>query len=538
VQARFADGERTLVAFGGAHVAVVDVASGTRREITAAAPIDALEVSGPIAYWVDHQGALWKLDLAGNVPLQVSLDETVHDLAASPDGRWIALAGQSHLLVLDRTQSSQPATPVISGDTRALAWSADSLDLGALVGDSLIRVRVEGEPDVVFRRDVGQRTAVAATKAGLYTAGPTGVVVRPDGPVRKIPGSFTLGLREARGGTMIAADPHGTLLAISDDGDRPLTSPVGKLTAIAASPASPWVTAAASGVVLMWNLDTIEPEHVAGAATGAAFVGKQVLVTYVDDPAQWNKRPLVPIAGLTAAAPAPDFDHAIVVDGTHHARLVSVTGEATDLGDDITAAAYVSDRRYLIGTGSELRLHDGDRETTLVRRGPVTWISVFASQIAAGFGDGTVWRGTVTGGGDTVHVDPASTAGVILADGTVRVAAGGELRVWKPHATALDDLGVALGTQTSLVPDLGATLTAGGALDLIDGSDRWTLDDGRAFTSVQLSSDASRVLATTQDAVLEWTLELPATPGAAAQWVDGLTNARTDGGPTAPLSWR
>jgi hypothetical protein len=168
----------------------------------------------------------------------------------------------------------------------------------------------------------------------------------------------------------------------------------------------------------------------------------------------------------------------------------------------------------------------------------VTWISVFASQIAAGFGDGTVWRGTVTGGDDTVHVDPASTAGVILADGTVRVAAGGELRVWKPHATALEELGVALGTQTSLVPDLGATLTAAGALDLIDGSDQWTLDGGRTFTSVQLSADASHVLATTQDAVLEWTIELPATPGAAAQWVDRLTNARTDGGPTAPLSWR
>jgi hypothetical protein len=168
----------------------------------------------------------------------------------------------------------------------------------------------------------------------------------------------------------------------------------------------------------------------------------------------------------------------------------------------------------------------------------VPGISVFAPHIAAGFADGTVWRATGTGGDDTVRVAPASTAGVVLADGTVRIAAGGELRVWKPHATALDDPGVSLGTQASLVPDLGATLTAGGALDLIDGSDRWTLDDGRTFTSVQLSPDASRVLATTQDAVLEWTIELPATPAAAAQWVDGLTNARTDGGPTAPLSWR
>jgi len=538
VKARFADGERMLVAFGGTHVALIDAASGTRRDITASAPIDALAISGPIAYWVDHTGALWKLDLAGNVPLQVPLDEAVHDLAASPDGRWIALAGANHLLVADRTQPSQPPAPVMSGETRALAWSADSRDLGALVGDSLIRVRVEGEPDVVFRRDVGTRAAVAATRAGLYTAGPTGVVVRPDGPARKVPGSFTLGLYEARGGTVIAADPHGTLIALSDDGDHVLTSPVGKLTCVAASPASPWVTAAADGVVLLWNLDTIEPARVADAATGAAFVGTQVLVTYVDAPATWAKTPLVPIAGLTAVAAAPDGTHAIVVDGTHHARLVSASGEATDLGDDVTAAAYLTDHRYLLGTSSELRLHDGDRETTLVRHGPVTWISVAGDGIAAGFGDGTAWRGTVLGGGELAHVEPPSTAGVMLPDGTVRVAAGSELRAWQPGTTTLTDLGISLGTETALTPALGATLTPAGALDLIDDGERWTLDGGRTFTGVQLAADASRVLATTQDAVLAWTIELPATPDAATTWVDALTNARTDGGPTAPLSWR
>jgi hypothetical protein len=538
VQARFADGERTLVAFGGTHVAIIDAATGTRREITAAAPIDALEVSGPIAFWVDHGGALYKLDLAGSVPLQIPLDEPVHGLAASPDGRWVALAGTTHLLMLDRTQSSQPATSVIAGVTRALSWSADSLDLGVLVDDSLIRVRVEGAPDVVFRRDVGKRTGVAATKAGLYTAGPTGIVVRPDGPARKVPGSFTLGLYESRGGTVIAADPRGALIALSEDGDHLLTSPVGKLTAVAASPAAPWVTAAADGVVLLWNLDTIEPAHLADAATGAAFVGNQVLVTNVDGPATWNKTPIVPIAGLTAVTTAPDGAHAIVVDGTHHARLVSATGEATDLGDDITAAAYVSDRRYVVGTGSELRLHDGDRETTLVKRGPVTWISTSGDHLAAGFGDGTVWRGTITGGDQHVQIDPASTDGVILPDGTVRIAAGGELRAWKLGTAALTDLGVSLGMQTALTPALGATLTPAGTLDLIDDTARWTLAGGRAFTGVQLSPDGSRVLATTQDSVLAWTIELPATPAAATAWVDALTNARTDGGPTAPLGFR
>jgi hypothetical protein len=298
------------------------------------------------------------------------------------------------------------------------------------------------------------------------------------------------------------------------------------------------VTAAADGVVLLWNLDTIEPAHVADAATGAAFAGNQVLVTYVDAPAQWNKTPIGSIAGLTAVATAPDGTHAIVVDGTHHARLVSATGEATDLGDDITAAAYLSERRYALGTGSELRLHDGERETTLVKKGPVTWISGAGDHLAAGFGDGTVWRGTVTGGTETVHVDPASTAGVLLPDGTVRIAAGDELRAWKPGQAAIDDLGVSLGTQTALTQGLGATVMPAGTIELIDDREHWTLDGGHTFTSVQVAPDGSRVLATTQDSVLEWKIELPATPAAATAWVDTLTNARTDGGPTAPLAFR
>jgi hypothetical protein len=83
---------------------------------------------------------------------------------------------------------------------------------------------------------------------------------------------------------------------------------------------------------------------------------------------------------------------------------------------------------------------------------------------------------------------------------------------------------------------MAATITAAGTLDLIDGAERWSLAGGRAFTTVQLAESA--VLATTQDALLVWRIDLPATPAAAAVWLDSLTNARVDGGPTAPLAWR
>jgi len=552
VEARFADGERTVVLFGGGKVTIVDVASGTRREIAAPAGVTALEISGPIAYWIDGKGALWKLDLAGSAPLQVPLDEPVHALATSPDGKWIALAGSAHLMTLDRTHASDPARDVMTGETRALGWSADSLDLGALVGDTLVRVRCEDIPDIVWKREVGRRTAVAATKLGIYTTGPTGVVVRADsGTPRKLPGSYTLGLREARGGTMIAADPHGTLLAISDDGDHSLASPVGKIGQLAASPASPFVAAAADGVVLLWNLDEIEPRHIADASPGAALVSAdQAIVASLDDPGQWidltkgTRTPVGSLSGIAGISPSADGQHALVIDGLHRARMIGASGEAHDLDGDVTAGAIIDDKRYVIATPAELRLHDGDRETTLFAHPGCTWLGATPDGlVAAAFEDGTVWRGTVTAAraGTTLHVDAPVTAGALVRDGHLLVVSGGELAVWAPNDVKLQG-GEQLSPNAALTPGLAAFVAAGGELamaDYADGLDeRWTLATGKPFAQVRISPDGHTVLAVTPDAVLVWHIDLPDTPEATKAELATLTNASADAGPTAPLGWR
>src|SRR5439155_10445149 len=96
--ARFADGERAIAIAHGDRLTLVDVASGRQRELAAASPIGELVVSGPIAYWNDARGALWKLDVIAGSPEAIVLGEPVRRLAASPDGRWIALASDAHLL--------------------------------------------------------------------------------------------------------------------------------------------------------------------------------------------------------------------------------------------------------------------------------------------------------------------------------------------------------------------------------------------------------------------------------------------------------
>ena len=545
VRARFGDGEREIIAYGGGKVIVVDAGSGTRREIAG----DAVQlcVSGPIAYWVDRNGALWKLDLAGNAPIQVPLDEAVHDLAASADGRWIALAGRDHLLLLDRVHPSEPAHSVLTGATTLMAWSPDSHDLAVLIDDTLARVRVEDVPDVVFRREVGKRNAVAATRDGLYVSGVTGIVAHADiSSLRRIPGGYTLALREARGGTMIAADPHGALLAISDDGDHPLASPVGAIREIATSPASPYVSAAADHVVLVWNLDEIEPQHLADASPGAALVSSQAaLLASLDEPGQWldlvkgTRTPVGPLTGITHVS--SDGQRALVVDAEHHARIIAASGEARDLDGDIAAGALIDARRYVIATPTEVRLHDGDRETTLLPHPGCTWLAATPDgAVATSCEDGTLWRGSVTDAkGATLHLDAPVTAGAIARDGSVLVVAGGELSVWAPGDAKLQG-SEQLAPIAALTPTLAAYVGANGELQIADlpADERWTLAVGKPYSQVRLSADGRAVLALTPDAVLLWHLDLPDTPEAAKKQLDELTNASAEAGPTAPLSWR
>ena len=135
VMAHYADGERKLVLFQGNRLTIVDTASGARRDVTAPTAITKLEVSGPIAYWVDPAFAVWRLDLAAGTPTRVTVPEPITSVSPSPDGRWIALAGRQHLLLLDRTSSTLPAEVVTDGEAIALTWAANSAHLVALFDD-------------------------------------------------------------------------------------------------------------------------------------------------------------------------------------------------------------------------------------------------------------------------------------------------------------------------------------------------------------------------------------------------------------------
>src|SRR5207248_11338076 len=100
--ARYADDERAIVVYRGNQLTLVDTHSGVQREMATPTPIVQLAVSGPIVFWNDAAGALWRLDVVRGEPEKVgAVTEPVHALAPSSDGRWIALAGADHVLALD-----------------------------------------------------------------------------------------------------------------------------------------------------------------------------------------------------------------------------------------------------------------------------------------------------------------------------------------------------------------------------------------------------------------------------------------------------
>ena len=96
--------------------------------------------------------------------------------------------------------------------------------------------------------------------------------------------------------------------------------------------------------------------------------------------------------------------------------------------------------------------------------------------------------------------------------------------------------------SAAMAPDTGMLVAIErGALTILDPRvhQRWTLaPSGRvAFVAPAISADGRRVIASTPERLLAWSIDLPDGAEATARWLDAMTNAvddRTPGG----LGWR
>ncbi len=456
--ARFGDAEHTVVLFRDNHVTLVDVATGTRRDVMTPTTIARLEVAGPIAYWIDPQHALWRLDLAGGQASKVETDEPIDGVYPSPDGRWVALTGSQHLYMIDRTAAASPPQMVTTASgVHVVQWAADVSHAVMLAEDELVDVTMTTSPHVDHRYSIGRLRAVAWSRHGTFATGPLGVELmrrenseHDEHGVRVQAADCTLGIAQTWNDAVVAGRPT-KLSIISDDGDRVIDSPM-RLEHVAASAHGPYVAGAADGVLLVWDLDAVLPRHVTDdTPTGVGFATSDAIVaSYEDGPAQWidlraNKQialgPLPPIAQVVGS---PDGQRAVVVDITHRARIVGPVGEPVELPGDVDRAQFVDAHRLALATSTGALVLDelGQPPRTLVQRGkPAVALAATAADggwIAAAFADHALYRASVkTMAGSTLGLEAAPLRGALALgrDGEVVIGVGTELRTWRPDDT-------------------------------------------------------------------------------------------------------
>jgi hypothetical protein len=450
VMAHFADGERLIVLHQGNRLWIVDAATGSKREITATTPIAKLEVSGPLAYWVDTSNAVWRLDLAGGPPAPVELAEPVTIVMPSPDGRWIAFGGTKHLLLADRSHPTLPPEIMSEGVTRHLTWSGDSRRLAVQIDDEVLDINTQPAPQIFDRFLVGARFGLAYSGGQIFSSGPTGVrQLGPDGKIRLNDPNHTLGVHEARGRVVISAKPQGEIVVLSEYGDHTMRSPL-PIQAVATSPQGPWIVAAAEGMLLVWSLEGFEPRSFeASPPTSARFVtGDSILVTYFDDSADWidlrtrKETSLGLMPAISSVNASPDGAEAIAIDSTRRAWHVAGVGQPKAMPGEVSRASFVDDTRYVLAIEAGIRLDDQRQHTQVMlfaHKGDLVDLATTATGggwVAASFADGTLWRTSLTSGVQTslALAAPLPTALplALATDGTVFVGVGGEVRAWRP----------------------------------------------------------------------------------------------------------
>jgi hypothetical protein len=480
--ARFAAGERMVVAWHDRRLAIIDVATGTPRSVQAATPIIDLETVAATAYWVDAQHAVWRLDLAAPTaaPERFATPEPVREISASPDGRWLALLGEDHLLLHDLGQASDAFPQVAIGNTRQVAWSADGASLAVLMDQQggavqeVIDVDVTPAPMIVHRQSTAHRYFVAHAAGRLYTVGLTGVAVvgrtelgeEPIG--RKQLHGQPVGLVESRAGTVVAGAASG-LTVMSDDGDRVLPMQAARFVAVVASPRSPFVVAQLEGRLLVWDLDQVQPRRIAEPPVdGAAFAGSNrvLLGGTAETPAQLidlttaTSQPVGDWAGLLAATATSTGQLAAVIDRAHHLHLVGPGRPSEELAGAIDIAGFATDNLLVLATlDGGLYLHDVARRqrTPLVPRRAhllgLAWGNGHHPWVAAAFDDGKLWRKNVVTGAEatTSRIPRLDAANPSLPDGELLVASDGtvvflhatEAHAWRPDGAIERIVGLA-----------------------------------------------------------------------------------------------
>jgi len=592
---KFAD-DAHLVAFSRTTLYLVDLVTGTRREVTLARRIDEVAPTDRALFAIDDHHALVRIDRATLASRTIELASPVTSLAVSNDRKWLAIALDQEVVALD-LDHGETLKHLGAGHAVFLRWSTDGQRLMSSALHDVTTFHVDGSPpstrtleSIVVDAMMFPNRTYYNTSAGLFVSSGTALqsLTHSD---RNDTGSL---LHDMAGIAVIA---RSEAIEVFDPGHRfVLHSPTGPISNIATSPHGRRIVAISAGHLLVWDLDSHYP---AGAtfdqATTFVMVGNNnaLMMPAVDS---WTWIDFAKHTGTRIPSLVSPF--ATVATGFHDtAAVVTVVDKPgvvhllhgphpTTVHEAMVAACVLADDRVVISTaGGELAVYDraNRRDVLFHHAGKAEELTSSKTWVAAAYDDGTIVRidlatnrldtlqlANPRGAHVTISVAPDGTVypsvgralmrwqrdGLLLLHTTIPTSISGQFSVAAHSAVSTRDGGAytvsfAAPARVAALPsnlygwlaytsELGVFALPDGTLKMVDLAEGTTWPVAAPHTGVATSpglSDDGHWAGALIDFNFElWENDLPMTREATARWLDRLTNATAELG-TATLTF-
>jgi hypothetical protein len=466
--------------------------------------------------------------------------------------------------------------------------------------DEILLVAMKPAPAIVARRPAGYNATHLPLHGHMITLNTNELQGAGSGPLIKAAAPSSFPIAQARGDTIVVGKRNGTVTLLHERVGIELHAPSDDLERIAASPASPYVLAATSGRLLVWNTDDILPtaRRLEGANQFYAINPRRLMLTSAVGSWAWYDL----ATGVETPFRVPLGTYLPLYDGRSDAAVLTYEMSANAQGfliarygepvipvpNDVSAIMFL-DGRLTVGTpgGEVMELEPARRVATTLAARPGHAVMALGSNgrwLAARWADGGLWRRGPDGREERTTLAPSKLPILIVQrDGRVCAATGPRIECWSAggglavlatlplEITVLelltDELAIvsladrgyyrvdlATGKATSiglsggmeptmaLEPGLAVTNRADNRVTIVDliANESWPLNTGffGASRGVRITPDGKLVVALAgRDQLLTWRLDLPQTPEATARWLDELTNATGELG-TTKVGWR
>ncbi len=464
--AHFAD-EQHLVLSDNHTIDILDLKTHAEAPIHAPEATTVVEATTKAVLWTDLHH-LWFAPLDGSAPpRQIQSIQGVMWVVPSPDGRWLAVAANSSVVVLSADAPWDPPRVLAAEMPKSpLAWTADSSGVVANFGTRIAALPIDGTPPKWHPFDAAFST-VGSSRGELLASGSDGrlVLIGDNATTRTLtddPIEVAASLRPTYDDRI--AFVHGAKVSVLRGTQSfDLLPPADRIIWIAARRGSPFLVAVGIGRLYVYDLRAIAPAPIAKLPRSifTTFVGRHdLLVATLQDAWQWFDVDRLTVAATFDGLPpllevGARYDEEFVVArdvNTPPARvyLLRKSGGAADvIAHDASIALAEHTGKVLLATsdGSIVEYDPATKaRTTLISHaGEVNCLSYAGLWIVAVYDDGhVVWhdRGT---GRQSELVLPAGDLkrdnfAYLQTDGTACLPRGHKLACFTPAGKLVNEL--------------------------------------------------------------------------------------------------